>query len=81
MLRELTNLILPSRREPRTCEACGQSFACGASLKGCWCSQIKLSAAARQQLRERYRDCLCRECLMRFTGSEPASDGSSQKNV
>lgn len=70
MLRELTNLILPSRREARTCEGCGQPFVCGASLKGCWCFEIKLGASARQRLRERYKDCLCRACLMRFTEEE-----------
>jgi cysteine-rich CWC protein len=66
MLRKLRELILPETRAPRECEACGKPFVCGASLKGCWCLQIKLSAEARKQLRERYKHCLCQECLMKI---------------
>ena len=66
MLRKLRDLILPDARTPRECEACGKPFVCGASLKGCWCFQIKLSAEARKELRGRYERCLCSECLMRF---------------
>ena len=67
MLKQLTQFILPSTRPPRVCEACGQPFHCGASLAGCWCVSVKLDAATRQQLRARYRDCLCRTCLEAFT--------------
>lgn len=49
-----------------TCEACGNAFECGASLRGCWCAEIKLSDAQRAQMRSRYKGCLCRECLERF---------------
>ncbi|HYE72893.1 MAG TPA: cysteine-rich CWC family protein [Blastocatellia bacterium] len=70
MLRELTEFILPSKRAPRECEACGQTFDCGASIKGCWCFSIKLSAEVRQELRGRYKDCLCRKCLMQFSRSQ-----------
>jgi len=66
MLRKLTEFILPDKRPPRECEACSKPFTCGASLKGCWCFQVKLSAEVRQQLRERYKDCLCPDCLKRF---------------
>ena len=66
MFRKLRELIQPDARAPRECEACGKPFVCGASLKGCWCFQIKLSADARRRLRERYIHCLCSECLMKF---------------
>lgn len=49
-----------------TCAACGQRFACGASLRGCWCAEIKLSGAARAELQRRYSGCLCRPCLERW---------------
>jgi hypothetical protein len=75
MLRELTEFILPSRRPPRECEACGQSFVCGASLTGCWCFGYKLSADTRQQLRARYQNCLCRDCLTGFADGK-GSDSS-----
>jgi hypothetical protein len=55
---------------PRVCEACGQPFVCGASLKDCWCSQIEFSAEVKTRMRERYRDCLCSECLTRFAVNE-----------
>jgi hypothetical protein len=57
-------LNLPVLRKSQTCPACGESFACELSLaKGCWCAEVKLSDETRQQLRERYSDCLCRACL------------------
>jgi hypothetical protein len=66
MLRKLRELILPDTRAPRECEACGNPFICGASLRGCWCLQIRLSEEARRQLRERFKRCLCSECLMKI---------------
>ncbi|MGI8654233.1 MAG: cysteine-rich CWC family protein [Pyrinomonadaceae bacterium] len=39
---------------------------CGAAQQGCWCSEIKLSESGRDQLRARFRKCLCRLCLERF---------------
>ena len=63
MLQKLTEFILPSQRAPRECEACGKPFVCGASLMGCWCFDVKLSAATRKELWAQYKDCLCRECL------------------
>ena len=47
----------------RVCEACGGEFICGASLAGCWCSEIQLTDEIRRDLRARYSDCLCRQCL------------------
>jgi hypothetical protein len=69
-LRELAGLVLPQLREPVVCEACGVSFTCGATLAGCWCTEIKLSAATRAHLRSRYERCLCRECLEKFAEGE-----------
>ena len=48
-----------------TCPACGQRFACGATLRGCWCSEIRLTDAAREELKQLYSGCLCRNCLER----------------
>ena len=62
-LREIVRYLSTVRSETATCEACGNEFRCGASLAGCWCSEIKLSDEARAELRARYRNCLCRECL------------------
>jgi Cysteine-rich CWC len=57
-------------QEPSTCEACGNSFACGATLGGCWCTEVMLSERLRTQLRARYQHCLCRDCLERFAAAE-----------
>jgi hypothetical protein len=66
MLRKLKEFIRPETRAPRECEACGKPFVCGASLKGCWCLRVKVSAEARKELSERYERCLCPECLTKF---------------
>jgi hypothetical protein len=68
-LRKLAGLVSPRLGKPLVCEACGNEFSCGASLRGCWCSEISLSDEARIELKSRYRECLCRECLERL--SEP----------
>jgi len=67
-LREFLDSSLSSFRRELTCECCGERFACGASLRGCWCAEIKLSDAARAQLRQQYRDCLCRKCMEAAAG-------------
>ena len=46
-----------------TCAACGERFACGMSLRGCWCAEVKLTDAIRAELKRRYTGCLCRACL------------------
>ena len=57
-------LKLPVLRKTQACEACGETFACEISLgTGCWCGEIKLSDETRQELRVKYKNCLCRACL------------------
>jgi len=65
-LRKLAGIISGRLRESPVCAACGAEFSCGASLRGCWCSEIKLDEATRVELSSRYRGCLCRECLERL---------------
>jgi hypothetical protein len=45
------------------CERCGGEFACEIGLKGCWCTDVALSEATRKNMRDQYKDCLCRACL------------------
>ena len=73
MKRELRKLagLFSERLRTSTCEACNSEFECGASLHGCWCSEITLSADERELLKSKYRDCLCRDCLMKL--STPAA--------
>ena len=62
-LRTLAGVISSKWREPSKCEACGEDFNCGATLTGCWCSELKLTDDARAELRGSYSGCLCRKCL------------------
>jgi len=73
-LRQLAVLVPPSLRGPSVCESCGAEFVCGATLAGCWCSEIKLSEEARAELRARYQRCLCRACLERYAADETVKD-------
>ena len=57
----------------RVCEGCGKEFLCGASLRGCWCSEIELTDEARASLKAGYRDCLCRDCLEKAAAGELSS--------
>ena len=46
----------------KTCPVCGKLFECSHD-KNCWCVKITLSETARKELKERYLDCLCENCL------------------
>lgn len=62
-LKRFAAVISPRWRPQTKCAACGGDFACGATLLGCWCSEIKLNEEQRAELRSRYSGCLCRRCL------------------
>ena len=65
-LRKLIGALAPPLSRKLVCERCGQSFACGASLAGCWCAEVKLMDEQRAELRRKFQRCLCRECLEEF---------------
>jgi hypothetical protein len=62
-LKVLAGVVTAKWRDPQQCEACGEPFVCGATLLGCWCTEVKLSVDTRAGLRARYDRCLCRACL------------------
>jgi hypothetical protein len=78
--RKKVEITLPQYREPSVCEACNEQFICGAELSGCWCQEIKLSEAARAELRTRYQRCLCRACLENHAESEN-NNGEKEEQV
>jgi hypothetical protein len=41
---------------------------------GCWCEEIRLTAAAREEISRRYRDCLCRNCVALFAAKGQMAD-------
>ncbi len=72
-LKTLAGIVTTRWRDPQTCEACGQPFVCGATLTGCWCTEIKLTDAHRAALKTKYTHCLCRSCLEQFAQTDPNS--------
>jgi len=62
-LVKIGNALSQALTRQKICEACGNEFSCGASLRGCWCSEIDLNDETRVDLKTQYRDCLCRDCL------------------
>ena len=70
---KLGQAIAQALTRERVCESCGSEFSCGASLRGCWCSEINLSESDRAQLQSRYRDCLCRNCLEQISQTEEST--------
>ncbi|MGB7925460.1 MAG: cysteine-rich CWC family protein [Pyrinomonadaceae bacterium] len=78
-LRILGQSVSPQEScEASTCESCGEPFACGAQLSGCWCMEVEVSEAVRAELRERFQRCLCRACLERFAEND-AGDAATGK--
>jgi Cysteine-rich CWC len=49
------------------CEACGESFECGAKTGKCWCFEIDLSEEKLANLKENFDKCLCPKCLITET--------------
>lgn len=48
----------------KKCPRCGALFVCRhGEIEKCHCSAVHLSTALREQLRRKYADCLCAECL------------------
>lgn len=68
-IKRIAGVISPRLAGAVVCEACGNEFSCGASLRGCWCSEIEISDETRAELKALYRDCLCRECLGRLSAA------------
>jgi cysteine-rich CWC protein len=61
--------VLPVINRSQQCPACGEAFACEIGLQGCWCIEVKVSAAALEALRSKYKGCLCRSCLEKAQAS------------
>ncbi|MBX7222029.1 MAG: cysteine-rich CWC family protein [Blastocatellia bacterium] len=78
-LKTLAAFFNPDLREPIICEACGNPFQCGASIKGCWCMHVTVSAEVRAELKKHFTHCLCPHCLERFAQGEPISSPLLQK--
>ena len=54
---------LGNELENKICESCGVEFSCGANVGKCWCFDIKLKEETLAELREDFKNCLCKDCL------------------
>lgn len=64
--KKILSVLSTRWRDPSVCEACGGEFTCGATLTGCWCASVRVSAETRAWMKARYTGCLCRDCLEGF---------------
>jgi hypothetical protein len=65
---------IPSRTVE--CVSCGGEFGCGAGGGSCWCASVPVPETALGELAKEFRDCLCPECLKRY--SESSTTGGSE---
>lgn len=69
-MNKLKAIFSAEGRIPSICEACKESFVCGVTIFGCWCTKIKLSAETRASLQKQFHGCLCQDCLLHFNTTE-----------
>ena len=69
-LKKALGFISEKYKEPSLCEGCGEEFVCGASLKGCWCMKVDLTDENREELKSKFKDCLCPNCLEKLAKVE-----------
>ena len=53
-----------TKSETKTCPRCKERFEC--RMNGCWCNQVKVSAALLKWLDRTFDDCLCPACLAEY---------------
>lgn len=68
--------------EQKICGSCGEPFGCGAKLDGCWCTELTLTKSQAENIKAKFTDCLCPQCLEKFA-EKPAmkvtyADGSTE---
>ncbi len=47
----------------KKCSKCNVDFECGNEKPGCWCEELFLDIATLKELKEKYDNCLCPQCL------------------
>ncbi len=66
-IKKAPGFISEKYKEPSTCESCGNEFTCGATLKGCWCFNVEISEESRKELKSKFKNCLCQNCLEKLS--------------
>jgi hypothetical protein len=70
IVKKAPGILSEKPKEASRCESCGNDFFCGAVIKGCWCMKIKLSDEARSEIKAKFKNCLCRDCLKKYTSGQ-----------
>ena len=65
-IKDALGFVSLKYKDPSMCESCGNEFICGATIRGCWCTDIKLTDETRKDLRSEFKNCLCRDCLEKY---------------
>lgn len=65
-LKNALGIFSEKYKDPSVCESCGEEFVCGATLKGCWCMNMKVSDHARAEMKAKFNKCLCPNCLEKY---------------
>ena len=65
-LKKASGSISEKFKEPAICESCGAQFNCGAKLKSCWCMNVELTDENREEIKSKFKSCLCRKCLENY---------------
>ncbi|MBS1772297.1 MAG: cysteine-rich CWC family protein [Bacteroidetes bacterium] len=59
---------MPSTKQ---CSKCKASFECKNDEGGCWCENYTLSLDALKELKAKFDNCLCPECLAEYAIINP----------
>jgi len=81
VLYRINEVLADALTRQRVCESCGIDFSCGASLLGCWCSEVSLTEETRAELKSRFKDCLCSDCLNKFAAKDESKNPSALKST
>ena len=54
----------------KICPKCGKEFECKHD-KTCFCTRYSLSKEALRELKEKYDNCLCEDCLRQYAVKQP----------
>jgi len=50
----------------KKCSKCKVEFECGNEKPGCWCENLYLDIATLNELKAKYDNCLCPNCLKEY---------------
>jgi len=62
--------VLNITERDMVCEKCGKIFTCFRNdVQNCWCNSITLKKEKELEIKNQFKDCLCRECLTLYERS------------